>query len=76
MFTKNTEVMRHLYQRLAHMAETTLTIFKMLTMLTIQREGLAAEPSSSTHGRDDVDLIQRVDNVDDDDNVLTMLTMC
>ena len=71
--------MRHLCQRLAHMAETTLTIFKMLTimmMLTIQREGLAAEPSSSTHGRDDVDFIQRVDNVDDDDNALTMLTMC
>ena len=45
--------MRHLCKRLAHMAETTLTIFKMLTMLTIQREGLAAEPSSSTHGRDD-----------------------
>ena len=45
-------------------------------MLTIQRKGLAAEPSTGTHGRDDVDFIQRVDNVDDDDNVLTMLTMC
>ena len=74
--------MRHLCQRLAHMAETTLTIFKMLTMLTImmmltiQREGLTIEPSTGAHGRDDVDFIQRVDNVDDVDSVLMMLTIC